>query len=396
MRSHSVQAAERAAEQDAPASAAPHLDRFAILPIHPGAENWCVERAQGRMRPGSVLVHAPSTVFQAPGGGENQLVQTARHLEALGRTVRPFVTWADRIEEAKLLHLFGMSREGLELARVARARGVPVVLSPISWFEPRALAALAPNAALGALHVAKWALRLAAPGQPSWRRDLLRLATAILPNSDAEARQLVRLFHVEPSSIHVVPNGVEARFADGDPGLFRWKFDEGNFVLYVGRIEPRKNVLGLIRATQAAGLPLVVIGDVVPGFEAYGDACRRLGQGCVRWVGRLNHDDPLLASAYAAARVFALPSWFETPGLAALEAALAGCAIVITPSGCTREYFGESVQYARPDRPRSIARALEQAWEAGPNPWLINQIRLYYLWTAVARKTAEVYDQVAA
>ncbi len=36
---------------------------------------------------------------------------------------------------------------------------------------------------------------------------------------------------------------------------------------------------------------------------------------------RLDHDDPLLASAYAAARVFALPSWFETPGLAALEAA---------------------------------------------------------------------------
>ena len=48
------------------------------------------------------------------------------------------------------------------------------------------------------------------------------------------------------------------------------------------------------------------------------------GGEAVRWLGASDHDDPLLASAYAAARVFALPSWFETPGLAALEAALAG------------------------------------------------------------------------
>ena len=44
----------------------------------------------------------------------------------------------------------------------------------------------------------------------------------------------------------------------------------------------------------------------------------------VSWLGRLDHHDPLLASAYAAARVFALPSWFETPGLAALEAGPGG------------------------------------------------------------------------
>ena len=82
--------------------------------------------------------------------------------------------------------------------------------------------------------------------------------------------------------------------------------------------------------------------------------------------GGLTHDDPLLASAYAAARVFALPCWFETPGLAALEAALAGCAVVITPYGSTREYFGDLVEYARPDRPGEIERALATCWENGP------------------------------
>ena len=84
------------------------------------------------------------------------------------------------------------------------------------------------------------------------------------------------------------------------------------------------------------------------------------------WLGRLEHDDPLLASAYAAARVFALPSWFETPGLAALEAALAGCAVVITPFGSTREYFGELVEYARPGRPGEIDQALAEVLGARP------------------------------
>ena len=49
------------------------------------------------MERGSVLFHAPSAVFQAPGGGENQLVQTGRHLEAYGIRVRLFSAWADRL-----------------------------------------------------------------------------------------------------------------------------------------------------------------------------------------------------------------------------------------------------------------------------------------------------------
>src|SRR5205823_4818625 len=44
---------------------------------------WLASRSRGESPPGAVLLHAPSTAFQAPGGGENQLVQTARHLEAL-------------------------------------------------------------------------------------------------------------------------------------------------------------------------------------------------------------------------------------------------------------------------------------------------------------------------
>ena len=66
--------------------------------------------------------------------------------------------------------------------RVARSRGVRVVLSPICWYEPRALAAFAPDAARVAWDLAKWTFKVAAPRWPSWRRALLAIADAILQN----------------------------------------------------------------------------------------------------------------------------------------------------------------------------------------------------------------------
>ncbi len=356
---------------------------------------WLFERSQGEMAAGSVLVHAPSTAFQSPGGGENQLVQTGRYLEARGVAVRPFSPWTDRLERSGLLHLFGMSKEGLQLAKLARAKGVPVVLSPICWIEPRAMAALAPDHVGRLANRAKWRLKALMPKAPSWRRDLLRVADVILPNSRAEGDQLVRWFGADPGKIRAVPNGVEGRFAFADPSAFRRQYGPGEFVLYVGRIEPRKNVLGLVEGVRPTGLPLVLIGDALPGCEGYAARCRRAGAGFLRWLPRVDHDDPILESAYAAARVLALPSWFETPGLVALEAALAGTAIVITPHGCTREYFGDRVQYARPDARLEVGRAIAEAWQSGPDPNLSSHVQANYLWSEVARRTAEAYEQVA-
>jgi glycosyltransferase involved in cell wall biosynthesis len=364
----------------------------------PESRTWLAERSRGQAPRGAVLFHAPAHVFQAPGGGENQLVQTGRYLGALGIPVRPFNPWTDKLEDARLIHLFGMSREGLDLARVARSRGVPVVLSSICWYEPSALAALAGGPASAAWNLARWAAQRVAPRWPRWRRELLTLADAVLPNSRAEAAQLVRLFALDPSAVRVrvVVNGVEPRFAGSSPDLWRGRYGPGGFVLYAGRVEPRKNILGLVRAARAAGLPLTVIGDAPPGHLGYLDACREAGGESVRWLPALNHDDPLLASAYASARVVALPSWFETPGLTALEGALAGAAVVVTPYGCTREYFGDRVGYARPDRPSEVARELTRAWRTGPDPRLAPHVAARFLWSDVARQTAEVYDQVAA
>jgi glycosyltransferase involved in cell wall biosynthesis len=103
----------------------------------------------------------------------------------------------------------------------------------------------------------------------------------------------------------------------------------------------------------------------------------------------------MLGATMAAARVLALPSWFETPGLVALEAALLGCSIAITPYGCTREYFGDHAEYAEPGSGRAIRRAVLASWDRPASTELAQMVLERYLWSHVAQRTAEVYDQVA-
>lgn len=240
-----------------------------------GTLSWLTARSRGECREGSVLYFAPPHTFQAPGGGENQLVQTGRHLEAIGIPVRLFSPWTDRIETGRLLHLFGMSRDGLELARVAKARNVPVVLSPIFWYEPRTIAALEQDPIRKLASLGAWTLRRLFSKTPSWRRELLGLADLILPNSQSEADQLVRYFGVCRERIRIVPNGVIPSFGQASGELFLDCHGRAPFVLFVGRIEPRKNPLGLIRAIRKIGVPLVLIGAAPPGCESYEAECRR-------------------------------------------------------------------------------------------------------------------------
>ena len=144
------------------------------------------------------------------------------------------------------------------------------------WREPRPL--WSQLAASG-----RFLARAAFPSLPSWRRRLYHAADLLLPNSQAEAEQLRRYFGVPAEKIHVVPNGADERFARARPQAFARLAGCRDFVLYAGRIEPRKNQLNFLRAMQGADVPIVVLGDVVPGCE--GAASGRVTSSSVCGVG---------------------------------------------------------------------------------------------------------------
>lgn len=223
--------------------------------------------------------------------------------------------------------------------------------------------------------------------------ELCRWARAVLPNTRAEAKLLCDGFGISANNVSVVPNGVDERFCAAKPDAFRDRYDIDKFILYVGQLdEGRKNTLTLIRILNSMDVPAVIIGQSED--TAFADRCGVEAARNPRLVliDALPNDSGLLASAYAACDVFVLPSLFETPGLAALEAALAGAKIVITKYGGTEEYFASWAEFVDPRSERSIRRGIQTALSKPRGSELREHVRKNFLWSEVGKKTLEGYQ----
>jgi hypothetical protein len=185
----------------------------------------------------------------------------------------------------------------------------------------------------------------------------------------------------------VVTNAVDERFFSARPEPFVERYGLRDFVLCAARVEKRKNQLLLVAALRGTGIPLVIVGQ--PNPEEYRELCRRYADANVTFLEALPREE--LASAYAAAKVHALPGWFETPGLSTLEAAAAGCSIVTTDRGTAREYLGDGAWYCDPKDVVSIRNAVLAAYQAPRAGQLRELVRERYTWARAAESTLEGY-----
>lgn len=359
--------------------------RVVSEPAVPGAQH---------ARPLRVSLAGRLTAFAAPGGGEVQMLALLPELHRLGVAADAWQPWVNGFDGLDVLHLFGSAPEFLEVASAARRRGVRVVLSPIAWFDLRSVWGeprhLAPRLAASS----RYLLRRAVPALPTWRRRLYHAVDLVLPNSQAEAQQLRTQFGVTHERIRVVPNAASGQFADGDARPFADLVGGPGFALCVGRIEPRKNQLQLLRALHGSGVRVVIVGNPTSDHAAYFAACKQAADEHARFVPRLAHEDPLLASAYAACGCLVQPSWFETPGLAALEAGLAGAPLVVSRFGCTHEYFAEHARYVHPGRAAELRAAVTAAVQQPRQPALARHIQAHFTWQAAASATARAYASI--
>lgn len=334
--------------------------------------------------------------FQNVGGGEILLLKLKEYVQKAGLEVKLFDMWNDRVENFDILHVFGSVKDCLGLVHVAKSRKVKIAITPLFWSSWRRAFNTYGSVREKGEFALRHALKVAMPAFPSSRRKLLALSDVLFPNSEMEKDQIARLFALPKEKMKVVYNGVDRKFAGADPALFRSQYGSAPFVLGVGRIEPRKNQLNLIRAVKKAGAgKLVLIGSPVSGFEEYDRACRQEGQGFTEFLPTLDHEDPLLASAYAACKLFVLQGWFETPGLAALEAVLAGARIAVTTGGSTREYFGNDCLYFDPDSVDQMARALADGTTRPPSDALKRRVMEKFTWESVAGETVGAYRGIA-
>jgi glycosyltransferase involved in cell wall biosynthesis len=191
----------------------------------------------------------------------------------------------------------------------------------------------------------------------------LRRADRVIAVSSNTARDAEEMFGVAPSRIAVVPHGVSPglRPMSGEELALareRLKLPE-RFILFVGTIEPRKNLLTLLEAwAMMRDRPdLVIVGGWGWNYEPIRDRMSRLGD-------RVHHLDAIdpseLPAIYNLARALAHPAWYEGFGLPPLEAMACGTPVVVSDSSSLPEVVDDAALIVPAGDAQAWCKALEK------------------------------------
>ncbi len=331
-----------------------------------------------------------------PGGHRVQAHQTSQALRDLGVDVVLCGGPETDLAGADIVHCIGADPG--EWFRQARVMGIPVVLSTIYWNRDYMLGLAELDSrshafrrnlrlAVSTLRRGPWVTSSTFTAPVVAKQLLFESADLLLPNSQMEADTIRAELGVS-TPMAVAPNGVDhTTFVPPEAGSTR------SGVLYVGRIEPHKNQLGLIRALSGTGIPLTILGPPHPHHDEYLRACQRAAGPDTQIIAE-DLTQSLLVTHYQQAAAHAMPSMFETTGLASLEAALCGAAVVTTERGYVSDYFADLVRYCDPTDPESISAAVHGALREGPHAELRPRILSRFTWGHTAAATLAAYEEV--
>lgn len=200
-----------------------------------------------------------------------------------------------------------------------------------------------------------------------WTRYSAKKAAKILTISLASKNDIIDLYNVEPEKIVVIFPGIKDHSLEKGENMedIRKKFDlEKNYILFVGTLQPRKNIERLIEAyaklkKQRENLPtLVIVGKKGWLYEPILEAPQKYG--VVEDVRFLEFvDDPELISLYRHAVFFILPSLYEGFGLPILEAMQHGCPVITSNISSMPEAGGDAALYVDPTNTDDIAEKMQ-------------------------------------
>ncbi len=236
-----------------------------------------------------------------------------------------------------------------------------------------------------------------------------RKADHIIAVSESTKRDTIRLLGVPPEKITVIPEAAHPIFTPitNEDALervrARYKLPR-DFILFVGTIEPRKNVSGLIRALRRlrdnykTDAVVAIAGHRGWLVEEVDQTLAETNLGnAVRFLGGIPNEE--LVYLYNAAKLFAFPSRYEGFGLPPLEAMACGTPVVASNVSSLPEVVGDAALLVNPEDVDGLAVAM---WRALSDETLRRELRAKGLkraqtfsWERAARATLNVYRKVA-
>lgn len=288
--------------------------------------------------------------FLAHGGTQTLIESLMRELTGLNVTVEP-ERWWDETQRGDVLHYFGRPPSALHV-RLARQKGFKVVMtesldqtasrSRVRLFGQQQITRLA-QATLGGLTA-----RLA------WDSYNELDAAVYIVRHELETAQY--LFGMPAARGHIIPHGMESAALEA----LAESQEEGDYLISMATIAPRKNTVLLARAARLARVPIVFLGKPYGEDEPYFREFRKLvDDRWVRYPGFVSTDEKF--RLLRGARGFALLSQFETGCIALLEAAAAGLPLFLAQlPWATRVYAqARTVRFVKLATAETIALQLQ-------------------------------------
>jgi alpha-1,3-rhamnosyl/mannosyltransferase len=231
------------------------------------------------------------------------------------------------------------------------------------------------------------------------------LADHVITPSASTRNDVIKLLSVDPDRVSVIPEGVDAIFAprgaaEVQARLAPLGLTAGEYLLFVGTVEPRKNLARLLRAVELAAPalgPLVLAGGQGWKNAQILDALTRLERsGRARRLGYV--PDELRPALLAGARAFVYPSLYEGFGLPPLEAMACGTPVLTSNVSSLPEVVGDAALLVDPEDVEALTAALARIWaddalRADLRARGLAQARRFS-WERTAQLTLDVYRAV--
>lgn len=366
-----------------------------------------------------VLMQIRQNVYTLSGGDTVQMKKTREALINQGYDVDVSLELHPDLSQYDVVHLFNITRVQETYIQIKNAvqQKKPVVISTIYWpnteFE-KLNGGLGIRGALGKVlsidqmesvkAFAKFVLLnqrdegtkyLMHHSYQSMQRYILQHADVFLPNAQEEMHQIeINLGYKAPDhQVVVVPNAIDIEAVQAALNSDTHKYDKyKNWLVCVGRIDPRKNQLKLLDALEGSGYKLLLIGKCSPGQKNYfSKVMKRIkGNPNIEYIEQVPNKE--LYQIYKQCKVSVLPSWFETPGLVSLEAASMGCNIVVSDKGTTKDYFRNYAYYCDVMNSASIRVQIDKAYNSPFDEDFRKKILSNYTWEKAAEATAKGYQ----
>ena len=367
-----------------------------------------------------VLIQSRKNFYSLRGGDTVQLLKTKEELEKLGVKVDISLDYEPDLQQYDLVHLSNVTRiqETYLHVKNAKKQNKPILLSTIFWpmeeFEKQGQVGIRKkiNSILGMDNqervkaIARYikdknsrdiaTKNLWKIGYEKMQQFVVSNVDYFLPNSEMEMDELCKAFKIPKNNYSVIPNAIDSDIAERQlktdiPEEFL-KYQDA--IICVGRIEPRKNQLSLVKALDKTGLKLVLVGAVSNNQTGYFEKVKEIIDQNSNFYYIPRIDNEKLYQLYKVCKVSTLPSWLDTPGLVSLEAASMGCNLAISSKGSTKEYFGDDAEYCLPDDIEGIRKCIKIAYSKPKSDKLQNRIFEKYTWKIAAKKTLKAYQLV--